>query len=126
MNVELLRDLLKKQFENVIIGSKLSNKDLIIISKNVEKSIFRNRACVEWKKMHRKSGEAVMRHRGPFKNVSYLLYKNFVDPSVSHDSVYTTCGNAGCVNIGHLDSTRKKKVKITHATKENPIVVEFD
>ena len=127
MSTVILNELLEKQLDNVIIGSRLSPKDLIFISKNVNTSIFKNKnCCVRWCQKHRKSGHSVLRHRGPFKNVIYLLYKNFVNPSVTHDSVYTTCGNNGCVNINHIDTTHKKKVTITRATKENPIIVEFD
>ena len=108
---DLLNELIKKQRKNTPQSVLLGFKDLNRIVNNIDKSIFDNE-CTIWKGfIHSYKNNYYINffYKGSKKNLSRLLYYNFVGKIEESEYIKTTCENGGkCCNIKHYQKFKKE------------------
>jgi len=107
---ELLAELINKQRKNTPHSVLFGFKDLNRIVNNIDKSIFDNE-CTIWKGfIHSYKNNYYINffYKGSKKNLSRLLYYNFVGKIEESEYIKTTCENGGkCCNIKHYQKFKK-------------------
>lgn len=107
---ELLEELTTKQRKNTPFTVLLKFKDLNRIVNNIDKSIFDN-DCTMWKGfIHSYKNNYYINffYKGSKKNLSRLLYYNFVGNIEETEYIKNICKNGGkCCNINHYKKFKK-------------------
>ena len=106
----ILNELIKNQRKNIPNEVLFNYKDLNRIANNIDKSIFGNE-CSIWKGFihHYKNNYYInFFFKGSKKNLSRLLYYNFVGNIDNYEYIKNICENVGkCCNITHYKKCTK-------------------
>ncbi len=119
MNSKLCKELINNQLSDVDKNLKMSLRDIIRLSKHLDKSIFDENECSIWEGYitHNRPND----HGTPYVNFYFknkkvnlhrLLYVNFKGPLQKNEYIKFICDNRGtCCNINHL-------IKFKYLSKE--------
>ena len=107
---DLLDELIKKQRKNIPNEVLLGYKDLNRFVDNIDNSIF-GLECTLWKGFihsYKNNYYINFYFKGSKKNLSRLLYYNFVGKLENNEYIKNICKNNGkCCNITHYKKFRK-------------------
>ena len=108
-DIKICKELIDKQLPDVPTESKLSIKDIVRISKFLNRSIFDEKECSIWQ------GYIIKQYREyvhPFINIYFkhkkvnlhrLLFINYKDSLRKDEYIKFTCANPGrCCNLNHI------------------------
>jgi hypothetical protein len=119
---DLLTELINKQRKNIPQSVLLGFKDLNRIVNNIDKSIFDNE-CTIWKGfIHSYKNNYYINffYKGSKKNLSRLLYYNFIEKIDDTEYIKNTCVNGGkCCNITHY---KKFKKEVDNSDKNDNLI----
>ena len=110
---ELLTELISRQRKNIPQPVLLGFKDLNRIINNIDKSIFDNE-CTIWKGFihsYKNNHYINFFYKGSKKNLSRLLYYNFVGKIDEIEYIKNICKNGKCCNINHYQKFKKDLIK---------------
>jgi hypothetical protein len=116
---DLLNELIIKQRKNVPNEVLLNYKDLNRLVENIDTSIFGDN-CTLWKGFihsYKNNFYINFYFKGSKKNLSRLLYYNFIEKINDDEYIKNTCINGGkCCNITHY---KKFKKNITDSNNDD-------
>jgi hypothetical protein len=122
---DLLNELIIKQRKNVPNEVLLNYKDLNRLVENIDTSIFGDK-CTLWKGFihsYKNNFYINFYFKGSKKNLSRLLYYNFIE-KINDDDEYikNTCINGGkCCNITHYKKFKKNLTDSNNDDNDNDI-----
>jgi len=120
MNSKICKELINNQLSDIDKNLKMSLRDIIRLSKHLDKSIFDENECSIWKGYitHNRLND----YGSPYINFYFknkkvnlhrLLYINFKGPLQKNEYIKFICDNRGtCCNINHL-------IKFKYSSKAN-------
>jgi hypothetical protein len=100
----LVDEMINKQLKNINILEKLTFKELLRITKNINTSLFGKHCCLwEGYYIEKKNKKYInfFFHRKK-RLLKRLLYVNFIGKLNNTNYIRTTCGNDLCCNINHI------------------------
>ena len=131
---KLLKELIKKQKEDVPEDLKLNANELMRLCKYIDNNIFSKDKCCLWKGYISNSNNdkkplfVNFYFRGKKRIIHRLLYYNFVDKIGDNEYIKLLCVDKKCCNINHFikfnyktQNKEKKKVK----NKDEPLLYIF-
>jgi len=103
----LLKQLIKKQKEDVPDDLKLNTNELMRLCKYIDNNIFSKDKCCIWKGYitnlnNDKSQFVNFYFRGKKRIIHRLLYSNFVGKLGDKEYIKLLCDNKNCCNINHF------------------------